>query len=285
MAWDAAKDPDKAIEWYERALKAEDGGASLKSYEQLVNLRVRQAWRQVEEAGRQLEEPGEATPAQETSAEAEKQFQLKLQKSRAVIHRGTEALEQLVTIGATMERLSLCGSTQKRLAMLERKAGDRAAEAEALKAMSEWYRKAEAAGAAGALADVFYPALNRMAAECVLHAGDITWGGFNAPDLASLRQTLAQKVRNDPDFWSVIGIAELDLYEALAKRTLTTRLSTIREAYGSLYQRVKDPGQWGSVRDQLDFVLPSYIERVAQTDPAEVEAANALLVEVKAYAG
>jgi len=285
MAWDAAKDSDKAIEWYERALKAEDGGASLKSYEQLANLRVRQAWRQVEEAGRQLEAAGAASPGQESPAKALEQFQLKLQQSRDLMQRGMEALQQLVTIGVTMERLSMCGSAQKRLAMLERKAGDRAAELKALTAMTYWYGEAEIVAAAGASADVFYPALNKMAAECILNAGDLVWGGFNELSLASLRQILEQKRLKDPDFWSMVAVAELNLYEALAKRTLATRLTTIRDFYGNLYQRIKDPGPWGSVRDQLDFVLPSYIERVGQTDPAEAEAAKALLTEVQVYAG
>ena len=183
-----------------------------------------------------------------------------------------------------MERLSLCGSAQKRLAMLERKAGDRAAETRALTAMCEWYGQAEIIGSAEESADVFYPALNKMAAECVLHAGDTAWPGFNASHLVSLRQTLEQKRLNDPDFWSEIGVAELSLYEALAKRSLTTSLPAIRDEYAHLHQRANDPRQWGSVCDQLDFVLPSYVERVAQTDPAEVEAAKELLAEVKGYA-
>ena len=284
VAWDAAKDSDKAIVWYERALKAEDGGASLKSYEQLANLRVRQAWRQLDGAGRQLDEAGGAIPGQEITANASVQFQLKLQQARDEIQRGLEALQQLVAIGETMERLSLCGSAQKRLAMLERKAGDRAAEDKALQAMSDWYGRAEIIGSAGESADVFYPALNKMAAECVLHAGDTAWPGFNASHLVSLRQTLERKRLNDPDFWSEIGVAELYLYEALAKRNLTMRLPAIRDEYAGLHQRANDPRQWGSVCDQLDFVLPSYVERIAQTDPAEVEAAEALLAEVKGYA-
>ena len=284
VAWDAAKDSDKAIAWYERALTAEDGGASLKSYEQLANLRVRQAWRQLDGAGRQLDEAGGEIPGQEITANAPEQFQLKLQQARDEIQRGLEALQQLVAIGATMERLSLCGSAQKRLAMLERKAGDRAAEDKALQAMSDWYGRAEIIGSAGESADVFYPALNKMAAECVLHAGDTAWPGFNASHLVSLRQTLERKRLNDPDFWSEIGVAELYLYEALAKRNLTMRLPAIRDEYAGLHQRANDPRQWGSVCDQLDFVLPSYVERIAQTDPAEVEAAEALLAEVKGYA-
>ena len=285
MAWDAAKDSDKAIAWYERALKAEDGGASLKSYEQLANLRVRQAWRQVDEAGWQFDEAQGATTVQETPANAAAQFRLKLQQARDEIQRGMEAFQQLITIGGgTMERLSLCGSAQKRLAMLERKAGDRAAETRALTAMCEWYGQAEIIGSAGESADVFYPALNKMAAECVLHAGDTAWPGFNASHLVSLRQTLEQKRLNDPDFWSEIGVAELNLYEALAKRNLATRLPAIQNEYAHLHQRANDPRQWGSVCDQLDFVLASYVERIAQTDPAEVEAAEALRAEVKGYA-
>jgi hypothetical protein len=151
--------------------------------------------------------------------------------------------------------------------------------------MSDWYGQAEIIGSAGKSADIFYPALNKMAAECVLHAGDIAWPGFNASQLVSLRQILEQKRLSNPDFWSEIGVAELKLYEALAKRSLAMSLPAIRDEYAHLHQRANDPRQWGSVCDQLDFVLPSYIERVEHTDTAEVEAAKALLAEVKGYAG
>src|SRR6185436_8264136 len=43
-AWTEAGDHVQAIAWYEGALKANDGGASLKTSEQLGNLRVRRAW-------------------------------------------------------------------------------------------------------------------------------------------------------------------------------------------------------------------------------------------------
>lgn len=285
LAWAAAKNPDRAVEWYERALQAEDGAASLRSYEQLLNLRVRQAWRKVEEAWQTFQMwQGQPAGHKDALPQAEEALQHVLARSREQIRRDAMALEQLVAIGETIERLSLCGSAQKRLAMLERKAGNRPAEDCALEAMRAWYGKAEAAAAARSLADGFYPALNRMAAECVLRAGDPSWTGFDSLDLDPLRQALAEKVSSDPDFWSVIGQVELVLYEALAKRSLQRHLDGIRAGYANLHLRVQDPGSWGSASDQLDFVLPVYIDRQAEADPGEAAAARLLLAELKAYA-
>jgi hypothetical protein len=182
-----------------------------------------------------------------------------------------------------MERLSLCGSAQKRLAMVERRAGNRQAEAAALESMQECYGEAETIGITDGLANVFYPALNRMAAACVLHAGTPAWHGFEATSLSEVRRRLCEKVDSDPDFWSEIGVAELDLYEALSQRRLASRLASIRAAYGHLHRRIQDQRSWGSVRDQLDFVLPAYIERMEHADPREAEAARTLLKEVTAY--
>jgi hypothetical protein len=48
MAWDALGDRRAAICWYERAVAAEDGTAPTWAIEQLANLRVRDAWDDVE---------------------------------------------------------------------------------------------------------------------------------------------------------------------------------------------------------------------------------------------
>lgn len=283
-AWAVVKNPDRAIDWYERALQAEDGAASLESYEQLLNLRVKEAWRQVEEAWQTLE-MGRRQPAtdQEALSQAVVAFEQVVSRSRERITLAAMALEQLVAIGGTMERLNLCGSAQKRLAMLERKAGNKLAEDHALVAMGEWYGEAEAVAASRGLADGFYPGLNRVAAACVRHAGDPSWSGLDSLD--SLRQALSDKVRSDPDFWSVIGQVELALYQALASRSLKSQREAIQAGYANLHLRMQDPGQWGSAWDQLEFVLPIYIERLADADPAEADAAKGLLAQVKAYAG
>src|SRR5262249_55523353 len=47
-ACDAAGDRPSAIRWYRQVLAANDGSASLRTVEQLGNLRVREAWSSVE---------------------------------------------------------------------------------------------------------------------------------------------------------------------------------------------------------------------------------------------
>ena len=44
VAWAAARDIERALHWYRRAVAANDGSASVKANEQLANLGARQAW-------------------------------------------------------------------------------------------------------------------------------------------------------------------------------------------------------------------------------------------------
>jgi hypothetical protein len=117
--------------------------------------------------------------------------------------------------------------------------------------------------------------MNHLAAECMLAAGTPGWAGLDPVALAAVRAELADKVRSDPDFWSVVGQSELALYEALASGELAARQEAIASAYTALRARVHDPVKWSSVLDQLDFVLPPYLAR-CPPDSAEHVAAQAL---------
>lgn len=64
--------------------------------------------------------------------------------------------------------------------------------------------------------------MNRLAAELVLNAGRPGWKGLDAADVKVIRTSLADKVRDDPDFWSVISQTELRVYEAIAQGNLAT---------------------------------------------------------------
>jgi hypothetical protein len=76
-----------------------------------------------------------------------------------------------------------------------------------------------------------------------------------------VRNDLAAKTRDDPDFWSVVGLTELRLYEAIAERKLAIELDAIMREYDDLHARVSATTSWGSVRDQVRFVLPKYEAR------------------------
>jgi pimeloyl-ACP methyl ester carboxylesterase/tetratricopeptide (TPR) repeat protein len=264
-AWAAAKDAKSAIRWYEKALGANDGTASLKATEQLCNLRARDAWESVEG------KDGGAGPS--TSA---------LGWARKSIHEAIALLDKLVSLKPTMERESLLGSAYKRLALVEELAGKPKAEAEAIARMKEHYENAEALGKEGGLANLFYPAMNRLAADLALNAGRREWKGLDASDLAEIRQGLAAKARDDPDFWSVVGQTELSLYEALGKGDLSKKRASLEHEYDGHHTRVSAQWLWASARDQLRFLLPKYAGR---TTGAEREAARALLTHLEELAG
>jgi hypothetical protein len=170
--------------------------------------------------------------------------------------------------------------------MLERKAGDPVAERVALEAMNGWYLKAEEFGLKAGLNNVFYASLNRMASDCVLKVEASDWSGFEPGDLSRIRQILSNKVQDDPDFWGLCGIIELEIYEVLANCNLklADRIIKITSDFRNLYNRVKDPGQWQSLSDQMELVLHPYIIIKSPVDPAEADSAKSLLEMINSYA-
>jgi CHAT domain-containing protein len=247
-AWVAAEDPDRGTAWYERALAAPDGTASFKVLEQLANLRVRRALPGV---------PGDVA----------------LAGARAAILDAIGQLKGLKALQTTVERESLLGSAYKRLAVLAAQAGDAAAEEEAIGQMVVYYAAAERIAKETGAPNLYYPAMNRMAAELALHAGSDAWQRLDAEAVAAARASLRAKTDDDPDFWSVVGETELALYEALSAGALAPALQPLLEGYDDVGRRVTSAWRWKSVRDQLDFILPRY---VARASAAEQEAARKL---------
>ena len=98
--------------------------------------------------------------------------------------------------------------------------------------------------------------------------------GLDVAALAEVSANLAATTRDDPDFWSVVGLTELRLYEAIAGRRLARELDAIVGEYRDLHCRVSAPTHWTSVLDQVSFVLPKYKLRATT---AEKQAAEALL--------
>jgi hypothetical protein len=280
IAWDAANHKERAIEWFQQAISAEDGGASLNNLAQMSNLKVRQALKKFVQAQdrHSAENP---TPA------SNNEYNLILRESRVIIQHEAQSLQQLVTIAPTMDLLCLCGSAQKRLAMLERKANKNSdAEKEALEAMKGWYLKAEELGIKTSINDVFYPTLNRMAADCVLKVGDTCWSGFEPGELNRIRKILSQKVHDDPDFWGLCGVIELEVYELLANCNLklADRIVKITSDLRDLFGRVRDSELWQSLGDQMELVLRPYIEAKSEVEPVEADAARSLLEVINSFA-
>jgi hypothetical protein len=147
--------------------------------------------------------------------------------------------------------------------------------------MAQHYRRAETLARNSQHAELFYPALNRMAAELIAHAGTTGWAGFDPQDTALVRQSLERKCRNDPDFWSVVGLPELAVFEALATKTLSDQLPVVLAAYDDLHSRAGTAWMWASVADQAEFVLQHFSAGAS----AEAKAVKQLLAVLGGYAG
>ena len=259
VAWAAARDIERALHWYRRAVAANDASASVKANEQLANLGARQAWGRLEAAGRNGAKPAA--------------LKALIEQGRTDIRQAIAILDALVTLSPTVERASLLGSTWKRMARLEGMAVPAAASAKAhaIDCMAEHYRRAEAMALHSGEADLFYPALNLVAAELLARGRHRQWPGFGAARLQRVRQSLERKLREDPDFWSVVGLPELSVYEALANHTLAAQLPNILSSFEDLHQRAGTGWMWASVADQLGFVL-EHLDGITSADrPAAAE--------------
>ncbi|MDP1898851.1 MAG: CHAT domain-containing protein [Rubrivivax sp.] len=258
VAYAEAGDRDAAIAWYERALRCNDASASLKTHEQLGNLLARRGWERADKASGKVA----------------------LAAARDDISRALRDLQTLTNLQPTMERYCLCGSAWKRLALLERKTGDSQAEKAAMAMAGQSYLSAENLAATHQLPDLFYPALNRMALDLVVHLGRSGWAGFDPEACAAVRRSLQAKAQATPDFWCYAGEVELESYECMAAGALAGKLGALQEAYAELNGRVPGRQLWGTVADQAQLVLSTY---AAVAQGREQAAANTLLATLKGY--
>ena len=260
-AWSALGKRAPAIEWLQQARAAQDGTTPLHALEELANLQVRDAWETVERAA-----PGRARKAA-------------LAAARKRIAEARTLLDTLLALGSTVERENLYGSAFKRLAMIEAEAGDAAAERNAIEGMKRHYGKAEDIAKETKAAELYYPAMNRMAAELALldrRRRGVTRGLENLP---AVRESLSAA---PPGFWSIVGQTELSMYEALSAGTLRTNLPALTEQFQAHHDRVpRALKSWASVYDNATFVLQKYQTHAPAPEGA---AAGQLLRLLKSFA-
>jgi CHAT domain/Lecithin:cholesterol acyltransferase len=254
-AYAAARDVDKAIAWYDAAVKGADGSASFKAAEQLGNHLVRRA---------------------ERSKNAD--------EARRDIDEGIAQLERVAAVQATAERLSLLGSAYKRLTMVEWRAGRHEAADVALAAALAHYRGAEAMVRESGGDDLFYPAKNCISCELrsaflAKRAVALTKARIDEVS-ASLQRAAADK----PDFWSVVGRSELSLLEALAEGRLATEAEALLIHLRGVKVRVPSTTKWDSVYKEAQFTLEPY-QSLMESAAAEYRAAAELLAALKTMAG
>jgi tetratricopeptide (TPR) repeat protein len=249
LAYAEGGDLDAAVDWYARAVRAGDGSASLRAAEQWANLMARRG---------------------AVHADAV--------KGRAEIHAAIAHLQQLAALHATVERESLLGSAWKRLTMVS----EGKAALDALAHMVEHYARAETLARDQGEANLFYPIMNAIAGELRLAAlrgqAGVTLDGAR---VGAARQSLQDAVSRTPDFWSVVGLVELQWLEAVAAKRLAAARDSVATGFEDLAQRVPSPHLWKSPRDQARFVLVPY---AAAAGGAEAAAAKTLLKQLDGLA-
>jgi CHAT domain/Lecithin:cholesterol acyltransferase len=289
LAYSEAGETVRAIAWYARAMAANDGSATQRAAEQWANLAARQAQNTVREAAkardaieRKVRRDGKVTPQERVLLQAaERAVREAALAAREPLREARATIERLIALQPTMERASLAGSACKRMAMVEAEAGSAAEALASVQQMKLHYARAEAMAGETDSPERYYPALNRMAAELVIDAGKPGWRGFDVAATAFVRQSLAERTREDPDFWSVAGLTELRVYEAVAALSLAAASAAIQREYDELHRRVSGTHYWRSVHDTSRFVLDTYAQRATA---AEQKASAALVALLEGFA-
>ncbi|MEJ8860007.1 CHAT domain-containing protein [Variovorax robiniae] len=211
---------DRAILWYQRACRAEDGGGSVKALQQLGNLKAR--------AGEKLGD-------------------------REAVMDAISLLDHAFALARSSEGASLLGSAWKRLAKLDEKAGAKPSSRQVrvtLQTARQHYFAAEQIARESKADDLFYPLVNRILIDMRL--------GTSVPkvDLDKARACYEAKLDRDPDFWAAVGSrVELDMYAAFAERRLSRVIKVLKDEIKDLRLHTTSRRLWDSVSTQAEFVL------------------------------
>jgi hypothetical protein len=196
-------------------------------------------------------------------AKATARLRSAIQTARTIIKDEMKQLEQLTELQDTVERASLCGSAMKRLAMLEAAAGRHGAARRAIGEMAKHYTRSVEIARERKADNLFYPALNLIVAEVALHAGTTKWKGLPKALFDEARASAQAKNKCNPDFWSLVAVPELQLYEAVARRNLTrSEAADILRSFKDVVRRSRGASELASVADTMHFALDPYVERL-----------------------
>jgi len=230
---------DMAVENYRLALENDKCAASIKSVEQLANLRIRMAVQAVEK------DP--------TCYEA----------SRAEIQAQIETLESLMkTLGRSAERLSMVGSGYKRLALISCDESPEECD-RALQKMEDAYKEAWEKAQNNP-----YPLTNYLAARVIhlLRTADPEATKIVLPKLVedaaqAARLADKEKINSPYDFWASVGSTDASLivylvdYLSSGPKDLREALfEELASAYITTWQRYGSARELNSVIEQYMFL-------------------------------
>jgi hypothetical protein len=261
-AWAARRDDAKAVEWFRKAVGQGGRCTTFGATEQLASLQAKRAWTDLQAKVANAAQ-GAVSPDDIAAA-------------RAQIDDSLRLLRLLLGVQQSVDRLAICGGVHKRMALVERVAGNGAGESDAIGNMLDMYRQAEELGKTQGATDEFYPLINRLAAELMVRMSEAGPASLDAGAVERLRQLLDRLQRDDPNFWNVAAMTELTFYESLAQRNLGARLGVIRHALELLHTRMPAPSNWSSVLDQCEFVLGRYVSQPSTSDDEKAAAVQLL---------
>lgn len=251
QAWAEAGETKRAIDWFERAISANDGGASLKASEQLGDLRARRAWLKANEAAKES--------AQALNAE--------LSSAREQITSAINMLSGVCKVQPTVGRTSLCGTAYKRLAWIELLANDKPAELRALQKMEDYFSEAEQRATASDPSHAYEPALERLAAQLF-----VAEPASVKADILRVQAQLKPWVESSPDFGNVVAMILAGLYLVLLNGKLKANSARLLNEFADLKRRVPAVLKWREVQMQAEFVLDRYKAKASKAEKEEVAA-------------
>ena len=224
---------------YQLALENKKCNASIKTVEQLANIRIRQAVQSFENDPNCFKE------------------------SKAIIEAQIETLMSLMkTVGKTSERWSMVGSGYKRLAQISSDKPSKACD-QALKKMEIAYKHAWELAK-----DNPYPLTNYLTARVtrLLRAGDLEESANALPELLELTEQAARlaeiEQRNAPDdFWASIGGTDVNLIgyllgylQANSQDQTADKFDGLVDDYTVTWRRYGSARELYSVIEHYDFL-------------------------------
>ncbi len=269
IAWEAADDRQRAMQWQQRAVMAQDGGASFRAQQSLCTLRVR------EELAKAQQVLAQDQPTGAAGAEAASARHKQLEVTAAQIQSDIQRLRALAEDRKTAELWQLCASAGKRLAMLYQSAGDAYSEKEqqSLAEMRRDYRNAATTVREVGEGNWFYPSMNALIAGLLIGDADAEGVAEQHPGqlLNAIHQDIKARHRDAPDFFSISAVSELQLLEALTtlhgsaeRRDLQQELPGILRDLEDLHRRVAAPPRWRAVFEQVQWYAPRLAQRLAK---------------------
>jgi pimeloyl-ACP methyl ester carboxylesterase len=272
LAYETLGQFKKAVEWYGAALHAKDGRADHKALEKYANLSIRY----VEEDVRLMAERADKARklAQKKSGAGLAVPPVALtDKHRADLAQAQQLLQRLVDECTDddprrIERLNLMTSARKRHALIALSLNQPEAATDATKAMLQAAKLAAHLARDAKAPDLFYPLLNEAVAHVALHATRKKAHPLAAELVAEIQTTLAQKNKDDPDFWSAVNDIEIALYVHVAERQLAatdinssqTFATQFKEDFDRLHKQIQDSAKWRSVHDTARLALTPYAQ-------------------------